>query len=238
MKNLTTLITGASRGIGLAIAKRLIHKSSELLICSKSEKNIIEAESILKTITNSKILSNSFNHSDNINAAKYIGNWAKNNVKKIDLLVLNAGYYVEGSLEEISSNDFEENFRINFSVNHYLVQELLPLIKKSNLKRIVIIGSTAGFEAYQAVPTYGVAKWALRGYAINLRKELIKENIGVTYIAPGGTLTDMWEGEDLPPNRLLEPDDIAKIVDVIPELSSQAVIDELIVRPILGDFHD
>lgn len=238
MQKITTLITGASRGIGLAIAKKLILRSSEMLICSKNEKNIQNAEKMLSSLSDVKVFSNFFDNTDSENAAKFIGDWAKKKVKKIDMLVLNAGYYVEGSLEEIEAKDFEQNFKVNFTVNHYLVQELLPLIRKSNLKRIVIIGSTAGYEAYPAVPTYGVAKWALRGYAINLRKELIKDNIGVTYIAPGGTLTDMWEGEDLPPKRLLEPDDIAKVVDLIPTLSSQAVIEELMVRPILGDFHD
>ena len=66
----------------------------------------------------------------------------------------------------------------------------------------------------------------------------MKENIGVTFISPGGTKTDMWEGVDLPENRLLAPSDIGKIVALIPKLSSQAVIDELIIRPMLGDIHE
>ncbi len=63
-------------------------------------------------------------------------------------------------------------------------------------------------------------------------------NIGVTFISPGGTLTDMWAGVELPKDRLLEADDIGKLVAAIMTLSKQAVVEELIVRPMLGDIHE
>lgn len=196
------------------------------------------AEQTLEEDFGVQVSSIAADHSQVATAAKLIGTWARKHCDALDLVVLNAGYYVEGALGEIGAQDFEENLRVNFIVNHYLVQELLPLVRASRLRRIVLIGSTAAYEAYPAVPTYGVAKWALRGYASNLRRELMKENIGVTFVAPGGTLTDMWAGEDLPPNRLLSPDDIAQLVAVLITLSPQAVIEEVICRPMLGDFHD
>jgi len=158
--------------------------------------------------------------------------------KRVDLLVLNAGYYVEGALNEIQDSDFERNMLVNCHSTHYIVSALLPFMKESQKGRIVIIGSTAAYEAYPLVPTYGIAKWGLRGYAINLRKELMPQDIGVTFISPGGTLTDMWAGEDLPEDRLLEPEDIGKLVAATMTLSHQAVVEELIVRPMLGDIHE
>jgi len=238
MTNLTALITGASRGIGLAIAKRIAPLASQLLISSRNRDRIEVAKQVLEQSSSAQILTTSCDHSESINAARTIGEWARQNTRAIDLLVLNAGYYVEGKLQDIGSDDFEENLRVNFIVNHYLVQELLPLVKQSKLRRIIFVGSTAAYEPYPAVPTYGVAKWALRGYAANLRQELIHDNVGVTFISPGGTLTDMWAGEELPPNRLLDPDDIAKLVAAITTLSPQAVVEELICRPMLGDIHE
>jgi NADP-dependent 3-hydroxy acid dehydrogenase YdfG len=236
MEKLKIFITGASRGIGFAIAKRLVNKSEILFISSKNQENIEKAANELKSINNSKIFTNYANHENCIEAAKQYGEWIKSITESLDLLVLNAGIYVEGSLSGMNNKDFEKIFNINFLANHYIIKELLPIIKQSKLRRIVFIGSTAGYEVYDAVP--GVAKWALRGYAANLRKELMKEHIGVSFIAPGGTLTDMWKDEPIPEKRLLEPDDIAKVVDLITELSEQAVIEEFIVRPILGDIHD
>lgn len=238
MNKITALITGASRGIGHAIAARIAPNTSQLLITARHKERIEEAKRLLEQHTSSQILAAHCDHSKSKAAANKLGKWARRHLKKLDLLVLNAGYYVEGSLEEIGATDFEENLRVNFSVNHYLVQQLLPLVKKSDLRRIVFIGSTAGYEPYPAVPTYGVAKWALRGYAANLRRELMHDRVGVTFISPGGTLTDMWAGEKLPPDRLLEPDDIAKLVSALITLSPQAVVEELICRPILGDMHD
>ena len=63
----------------------------------------------------------------------------------------------------------------------------IPLVECSSLRRIVFIGSTAAYEPYPAVPTYGIAKWALREYAANLRHELMSKIIGVTFLALGGT---------------------------------------------------
>jgi len=238
MRPITALITGASRGIGFAVAKRVLPDASCLLITSRNKVRINKAKRLLEKGASASIVAGSFDHSNAQSAAKSLAAWATRNVTALDLLVLNAGFYVEGSLQEIGATDFEENLRVNFTVNHYIVQHLLPLIKRSSLRRIVITGSTAAYEAYPAVPTYGVAKWALRGYAANLRRELMHHNIGVTFVAPGGTLTDMWAGEVIPPERLLEPDDIAKLVHAIITLSSQAVVEEIIFRPMLGDMHD
>ena len=234
---ITALVTGASRGIGFAIAKRIAPSTSKLLITSRKKSKIEQAKRLLEQSCSSSIVTAHCNHSRARESAKLIGKWARANIRHLDLLVLNAGYYVEGELSKMDSRNFEENLRINFLVNHYLVQELLPLIRKSKLKRIIFVGSTAAYEAYHAVPTYGVAKWALRGYAVNLRRELMQERIGVTFVSPGGTLTDMWAGAKLPPRRLLDPDDIGKLVAAIITLSPQAVVEDLICRPILGDMH-
>lgn len=235
---ITALITGGTRGIGLAIAKQIAPHAKQLLITAKTAKHFPQARRALTAMHSPDIFTFAANHANPTAAADRIGRWARSHVGSLDLLVLNAGYYVEGSLATIAKTDFETNLHVNFTVNHYLVQQLLPLVRKSALRRIVFIGSTAAYEAYPAVPTYGVAKWALRGYAINLRKELMKEKIGVVFLAPGGTLTGMWDGESIPAGRLLDPQDIARLVETQIVLSPQADIEELICRPMLGDLHD
>ena len=237
-KNLIAFVTGASRGIGYAIAQSIAPHCSHLLIASRSKARVNAAAKRLRANTTCEI------HSmwGDLASGRSFANSAKSLVKStagtLDLLVLDAGYYVEGSLEKIRDVDFERNMLVNCHSAHYVVSSLLPYLRESPHARIVLIGSTAAYEAYPIVPTYGIAKWALRGYAINLRKELMKQNIGVTFISPGGTLTDMWAGEDLPPQRLLEPEDIGKLVAATLTLSSQAVVEELIVRPMLGDIHE
>lgn len=230
-------ITGASRGIGYAIARRIAPVCSHLFVASKRRKNIIAAAQKLREETEGRI------HplwGDLVQGKAYADS-AKRLVeattKRVDILVLNAAYYVEGALADIAAVDFERNMLINCHSAHYIVSALLPFLMKSPAGKIVIIGSAAAYEA-SPIPTYGIAKWGLRGYAVNLRKELMAKNIGVTFLSPGGTLTDMWEDDHVPAGRLLEPDDIGKLVATLMTLSPQAVVEELIVRPMLGDIYE
>jgi len=234
MTELIALVTGASRGIGYAIAKRLAPHLSRLLITSCHEEHIENARRQLEK--DSTVLISSYYHDHSRrDAPAAIANWARQQSQSIDLLVLNAGYYLEGALHSIAPGAFEKLFRVNFLANHHLVQHLLPLVRRSHLKRIVFIGSTDGYETDPVAPTYAVAKWALRAYALHLRQELISDRIGVTLISPGATLTDMWLAENPSPDRLLAPDDIAQLVTVLLTLSPQAVVEELICKPILGN---
>lgn len=234
--NLNILVTGASRGIGSAIAKKVATRCSCLFITSKNKDACVNTFEAVKTKCKS-IYYNNFDHELAESAANNMATWIKGHTDTLDAIILDAGIFIEGNMTSFSSTDFYKNFNVNFAVNHFIVKNLLPLLKRAKTPRIIIIGSTAAYGSY-CVPTYGVAKWALRGYAINLRKELQKDFIGVTFISPGGTFTDMWEGEDIEKNRLLDPNDIANIVDTIFTLSDQAVIDEIVVKPMLGDIDE
>lgn len=231
------LVTGAARGMGFEISKALSSTCEALLGTSKGrpldDPNLLELSS-----RNSEFHYFAQDLAEGKMAANAISSWARQHVDSLDLLVLNAGFYIEGDLEEFTEEQMRLNLEVNFLVNHFLVQELLDLVKRSVRRRIVIIGSTAAYEPYPLVPTYGVAKWALRGFTLNLRQELAKDRIGVTFISPGATWTGMWEGEELPRSRLLEPTDIAKAVMYVANTSEQAVVEEIILRPMDGDFHE
>lgn len=228
------IITGATRGIGLAIAKRLDKRGWQIFSINQDLKHT----EVVKNCISNLVGFLSIDLGSGESAAIEIATAVRNKLSKLDLLVLNAGIFIEERLSELNTTSFQRNMEVNLNSNLYLVKHLLPLLRVGSKPRIVIIGSTAAYEPYPLVPTYGVAKWALRGFACNLRQELIADRIGVTFLSPGGTLTDMWAGEDLPSNRLLQADDIALLVDVLTELSEQAVVDEIIIRPMLGDIHE
>lgn len=230
------LITGGSRGIGKAIGKELNEAGHNLLLVSKNQNNLEKTKAEFKN-KESQInifacdlgieseIEKLFEYSEKINF-------------KPEVLVLDAGIFIEGSLTNSKSEDFYSTMNVDLYHIYHCVKKYIDTLRQQVTPKIILIGSTASLEAYPVGALYGVAKWSLKGYAINLRKELMKENIGVTLINPGGTLTDLWEGEELEPNRLLEPSDIGKLVNVLLTLSPQAVVEELTVRPMLGDFHD
>ena len=228
------IVTGGTRGIGFAIAKRLDQRGWGVFVVNQDP----QRGNTITTTLNNLIGHHAVDLGLGESSALEVTAAVRKKLSTIDLLVLNAGIFIEERLSELNAESFERNMQVNLNGNMFLVKHLLPLLRVGTKPRIVIIGSTAAYEPYPLVPTYGVAKWALRGFAQNLRRELVPDRIGVTFLSPGGTLTDMWAGEDLPPHRLLQPDDIAILVDALTELSEQAVIDELIIRPMLGDIHE
>lgn len=235
--NLHVLVTGASRGIGQAIAIKLSKRCSKLFLTSKKEGACLNTiNKIGKDSPN--IYYTNLNHETPSASSQQLYEWVKNKTDYLDAIVLVAGIFIEGNLSTFPSADFEKNINVNLSANHYIINQLIPFLKKAATPRIIIIGSTAAYKAYPIVPSYGMIKWALRGYASNLRKELSLQNIGVTFLSPGSTLTDMWGDEEIPAGRLLEPSDIANVVDTIFELSDQAVLEEVIVSPMLGDYDE
>jgi short-subunit dehydrogenase len=237
MKKMLSLVTGGSRGIGYAIALELAKKGSDLLLVSRDEKKLFKAAKAIQAKTKSEISV----FSCDLGAEKSVEKLAAHCISSKlipDFLVLNAGIFIEGSLTDSNPDNYRKTLDVNLHSIYYLVRQLAKKMKSRPSPRIVLIGSTAAYEAYPVGALYGVAKWALRGYAVNLRKELMGEGIGVTFVAPGGTLTDLWAGEVLPPKRLLEPRDVGVLVAALTELSSQAVVEEIIVRPILGDMHE
>jgi len=232
------LITGGSRGIGKAIAKEAAQAGHDVLLVSRNAGNLEKGYNDVKTVAKSTVQKYVCNVGDKAQVEK-LHEFCQNIKFMPDVLVLNAGIFFEDTtLMNLSDEQFNETLNVNFISIHHTIKLFINHLRTVKSSKIIIIGSTAAYEPYPLGAIYGVAKWALRGYAINLRKELMKDYIGVTFISPGGTLTDLWEGEPLPENRLLEPSDIGKLIVSMLGLSSQAVVEELIVRPMLGDMHE
>jgi NAD(P)-dependent dehydrogenase (short-subunit alcohol dehydrogenase family) len=227
------VITGGSRGIGFAVAVELDTRGWGVFLVSQHRERLAAASARMKHPAGTFAV----DLGSGEEAARTAAVAVSQALGAIDLLVLNAGLFVEESLITIQEEAFRRTLAVNLDANLFLARHLLPLLRKGERPRIVIVGSTAAYGAYPPGPAYGVAKWALRGLAVELRHELKADRIGVTFLAPGGTLTDMWDEGEAPPDRLLQPRDTAVIVAALTELSEQAVVDEVILRPMLGDVH-
>jgi|SRR5579862_832031 len=233
---MVTLITGASRGIGRAIAQELAEASHDLILVAKSETHLAIAQTSISARAGQRIVTFACDLSDPMSPA-HLYSFAEREGLDVNALVLGAGIFIEGSLTTSSVDDLNATLRVNLTSAFTVVSAFIKKLRNSKSPRIILIGSTAGAEPYPTGALYGVSKWALRGFAANLRSELRKDGVAVTLISPGGTLTDLWSDDDVPEGRLLEPRDIAKVVKVCFELSPQAVVEEVVVRPMLGDLH-
>ena len=118
---------------------------------------------------------------------------------------------------------------------YHLTRQILPSMIKRKKGHIFNICSTASIYAYPNGGSYSISKFALYGMTKVLRKELEDKNIRVTAILPGATWSASWAGVDLPEERLMQADDVAKALWNAFSLSDNAVIEELLIRPQQGD---
>ena len=124
---------------------------------------------------------------------------------------------------------------VNLYSAYHLTRLLLPDMKRAKQGHIFNLCSTASHKAYPNGGSYSITKFALLGFSKNLREEMKPFNIKVTSVSPGPTWTASWEGFDGPPDRLMEPEDVASMIWAAYQLSKQAVVEDIQMRPILGD---
>jgi short-subunit dehydrogenase len=153
----------------------------------------------------------------------------------VDVLVNNSGTYIPGVVSTDDEQGLELMMNQNFYSTFYLTRMLLPNMMDRKCGHIFNICSIASLQAYEGGGFYGVSKYAVLGFTRNLRHELKTHGIKVTAVFPGAVLTDSWAGFDNSNNRIMVASDVANMIFASTQLSQQAVVEDIIIRPQLGD---
>ena len=130
---------------------------------------------------------------------------------------------------------FEAMIAVNVASAYHLTRALLPAMLARGSGTIINICSTASITPYVNGGSYCIAKHALHGFSKTLREELKPHGIRVVSLLPGATLTASWAGTDLPPERFMPAEDVAEVAWTAWALSGRSVIEEVLMRPMLGD---
>lgn len=232
--NRSAIITGASRGIGRAIAEQFASRGFDLVL---NARNAQKLEDVKKTIeTKHGIRCHIFPADLNDKeAVKAFARFALSNFPKPTVLVNNAGYFLPGSILAEEDNTFESMIQINLASAYHLSRAVVPSMMGVERSHVFNICSTASFTAYVNGGSYCISKFGLLGMTKVLREELKEKGVAVTAVMPGATLTDSWSGTDLPSERFMQPGDIALALWNAWQINQHSVIEELIVRPLKGD---
>jgi short-subunit dehydrogenase len=230
---MNVVITGASKGIGKAIAEIFAANGHNLFLCSRGESALYKTVEELQTqYPKATIKAKAFDLSKN---AKDFGAWVLEQKIEVDVLVNNAGSFEPGSVYNEPEGLLESQMETNLYSAYHLTRTLLPGIIIRKTGHVFNICSIASLHAYKNGGAYGISKHALYGFSKNLREEMKPYNIKVTHVLPGAAYTDSWSGSGIDPNRIMQAADVAEMVYAAAQLSPQACVEEIILRPQLGD---
>ena len=152
-----------------------------------------------------------------------------------DILINNAGSYEPGDCKDEQGEVLARMMDVNFYTAYHVTTAFLPAMIAAGKGHLFFSCSIASLRAYANGGCYGVSKYALHGYSKNLRLELMPHQIKVTSIFPGAVLTDSWGDFDNSNNRIMVVEDIAEMVYAATQLSPQACVEDIVIRPQLGD---
>jgi short-subunit dehydrogenase len=149
--------------------------------------------------------------------------------------VNNTGYFVPGQIHNEPEGTLESMMDTNLFSAYYLTRQLIPGMMEVKDGYVFNICSIASIMAYPNGGAYTITKFALYGLTKVLREEMKPFGIRVTAVLPGATLTASWEGVDLPAERFMKAEDVAEAMYSAFVLSKQSVVEEILIRPQLGD---
>ncbi len=239
LKNQLAVVTGASSGIGKAIAITLAGQEAEVcLVARRREALETVAEQIRAIGGRSYVSGADLTNDEEIQALaeKIIRDFGR-----VDVLVLCGGAISHGPLERAPLADFDRMYRSNVRGHYALTQSLLPLLRKQK-GQIVFINSSAGLRSPATVGQFSATQYAFRAVADSLRDEVNGDGIRVLSVYPGRTATPRMaalfekEGKPYRPELLLQPEAIASMVVHTLCLPQTAEVTDISIRPMLKSY--
>jgi len=228
------IITGASKGIGKAIAEQFAANGHSLYLCSRGGPALYKTMEELQTRFPAASIHAKTADLSNRTEAIGFGNWCLSFAVP-DILVNNAGLFEPGSVYNEPEGLLESQLATNLYSAYHLSRTVLPKMIERKAGHIFNICSIASLHAYANGGAYSISKFALFGFSKNLREEMKPHGIKVTSVHPGAVLTDSWGNYDNSSGRIMEATDIAQLVYAASLLSAQACVEEIVIRPQLGD---
>ena len=228
------VITGASRGIGAGLIRTFAAGGYDIATYARS-KSILESLQVEIKSTYGVDFHFEVRDASSEQDVKAFGGFVKNLGKPVRVLINNAGNFYPGSILEEPDGAFAAQVSVNLESAYHITRMLAPVMKKERNGHIFNMCSVASIKAYPSGGSYAITKSALLGFSRNLREELREHGVRVTTVFPGATYTESWAGSGLPEERFIPVEDLARLMWACHEVSGRTCVEELLLRPQLGD---
>ena len=225
----TALITGASRGIGLAIAQRLGQLGARVAICARDPESLDAACAKLRAeAIDAFAVAADVSRNDQVSslAEKTLAHFGA-----IDFLVNNAGIGRFGPVHEFTEGDWDTVLDTNLKGVFLLTRAVVPSMISRGSGHIVNISSLAGKNFFADGSLYCASKWGLLGLTYCMGEDLRAHGIRVTAVCPGSVATDFGHPSSKNVHKMLQPHDVAHAVEMVVTAEPQSFISEVVMRP-------
>jgi 3-oxoacyl-[acyl-carrier protein] reductase len=236
LESQVAVVTGAARGAGKAIARRLASLGAHVVLVARSADQLSRVrEDITRTGGAASVFPCDLM---NATAVGELGKSIAEKYQRCDILVNNAAIGMDGKfLHEVTPDEWDLIFNTNLRGPYLMIRSLAPLMIAARSGHIINISSLAGRNPLPKGAAYSASKWGLNGLTYSVSEELREYNIRVSVVAPGSINTDFDDhsgkgaasGKD--PKKKLQPDDIAAVIAMLVTQSPQCFISEVLVRP-------
>lgn len=239
MKKPVVLITGASQGIGAAIAKAFARevRGVRLALVARNETKLTAvARSCVKAGAASGVVADVF--ACDVSDEASVGAMAAAVTKRfggVDVLVNNAGKFLGAPLVEMSVTMFDHMIAANLRSVFLVSRAFVPGMITRGRGDVFNMSSIAGLVAYPGGAGYSAAKFGVTGLSKVMRAELRDKGVRVCCVFPGATVSPSWEGSGVDEARMMPAEDVARAFVDVYRLSRRTVVEEIVLRPQGGD---
>lgn len=229
------VITGGTKGIGRATVEKFLEEGFDVVTCARNKQDLDNLVAEMKVAhPEGRVWAEQADLSRKEEVKAFAG--VVNSLgRPVDMLLNNTGVFIPGAVHDEEEGNLELMIETNLYSAYYLTRALVPGMVERRSGHVFTTGSIAGIQAYAGGGSYSISKFALLGFTKALREDMKPHGVRVTSILAGATYTASWEGADLPEDRFMKASDIADAIYGTYTLSENTVVEEIILRPQLGD---
>jgi len=224
------VVTGAGRGIGAAIARKLAGLGASVVVCGRTRAHI---ETTAKSISQCGFKTEAVECDvTELHSVESLARHVDSNFGRLDVLINNAGIGSFSSpLHTFPPDAWDKVLNTNLRGVYYCIRSFAPMMIRSGGGHIVNISSLAGKNPLPNGAAYAASKWGLNGLSYSIAEELRGHNIRVSVVCPGSTNTDLSPHVGKDTTKMLQPDDVAHVVEMLVTQESQSFASEVLLRP-------
>jgi 3-oxoacyl-[acyl-carrier protein] reductase len=226
------LVTGAGRGIGAAIARKLARMGAATVLCGRTRRTLeATAAAISEAGGEAKVI-----HCDvtDLSSVEAAAKQVETNFNRLDILMNNAGIGgFGGPLHQLPPDSWDQVLNTNLRGVYYCIRAFAPMMIRARSGHIVNISSLAGKNALPNGAAYAASKWGLNGLSYSVAEELRVHNIRVEVICPGSVDTELSPHAGKDSSKMLQPEDVAHVVAMLVTQAPQSFASEVLLRPTL-----